>query len=472
MGQVIFKFIVGGLAGLIAWGLVEPTKPGGAAIGGPEWQAFEDHMILLLGLLVGLALGAVDGFSRGGKIHFLRGLVLGGVFGAIGATLGYGVGGKLSSAMFPGVLDSGTGGATIILARIVAITPIGLFLGAGIGASSLNLKKFLQGLIGGALGAGIGAACFDLIGSIVGQAVLSAEQLSHGEVGGPSRAILLTVMGAAIGIFIGLVELMSRSAWLRLELGRNEGKEWSIDAAQTFIGRSESAQVPLFGDPSVAPMHACITKTGGRYYIADGGSGQGTFVNGMPIQQAPLNPGDQIRVGGFALMFLVKNMRAPVRPPEMYGGYAQPISHPGFPQQPAAMAPQAMPGQPTVAMTGSEPATPAASQPTMAYPAATGQQAVQTRGWTLVALDGSLAGQRFPLAGPTEIGRECPGITMSGDAAASRRHASVVPDIAGVTATDLGSTNGMYVNGQRVPTGRLVAGDMLKIGSTTFRLEG
>ena len=89
----------------------------------------------------------------------------------------------------------------------------------------------------------------------------------------------------------------------------------------------------------------------------------------------------------------------------------------------------------------------------------------------LAAVDGPLVGQRFPVRGPLELGRESPSVPMSFDTGASRRHASVVPGPAGLFVSDLNSTNGTFVNGQRVQTANAGPGDLIKIGATTFRVE-
>jgi len=60
---------------------------------------------------------------------------------------------------------------------------------------------------------------------------------------------------------------------------------------------------------------------------------------------------------------------------------------------------------------------------------------------------------------------------MAYDSQASRRHASVTPLPTGVALTDLGSTNGTFLNGQRVQTASARFGDTIKIGGTTFRVE-
>lgn len=60
------------------------------------------------------------------------------------------------------------------------------------------------------------------------------------------------------------------------------------------------------------------------------------------------------------------------------------------------------------------------------------------------------------------------------DTGVSRRHAEVRLDAGGATVTDLGSTNGTTVNGERIRSRRLTDGDELVLGSTTltFRQGG
>jgi pSer/pThr/pTyr-binding forkhead associated (FHA) protein len=406
---------------------------------------------------------------------------LGLVFGAVGAAFGSSLGATIVGATFgPSIFFDGNIVARIP-ARIVAITPVGMFLGVAIGMSSLTPKRAIQGFIGGGIGGAIAGGTFDIISGFLGQAILSARGEHTGEIGTPGRALTAVLLGGMIGLFIGLVERYSRSAWLRLSLGRNEGKEWSIDGNRTFIGRSESANVPLFGDPNVAPIHASIDRHGSQYVLNDGGSPIGTYVNGQRVGQVVLQQGAHIQIGGFVLEFLLKGSPAPYRGPEAYAGQAYPIGggmpQPGFQSQPPMQpqptqfgqaasgrtAPFAQPtGNPTQVI------SPAASMPTMAYGSPMGQAPV---GFTLVALDGPLLGQRFPILSQIDVGREMPAIPMSFDNAASRKHATLVPALNGLTVTDWTSTNGTFLNGQRVSQATASPGDMLKIGSTTFRVE-
>ncbi|WP_066460699.1 FhaA domain-containing protein [Sanguibacter suarezii] len=76
-------------------------------------------------------------------------------------------------------------------------------------------------------------------------------------------------------------------------------------------------------------------------------------------------------------------------------------------------------------------------------------------------------GQRYLLTGPvTVIGRGAEADIVVDDPGVSRRHLEirVTPD--GVVATDLGSTNGLFVEGHQVPAATLLDGNSLTIGRT------
>jgi predicted component of type VI protein secretion system len=54
----------------------------------------------------------------------------------------------------------------------------------------------------------------------------------------------------------------------------------------------------------------------------------------------------------------------------------------------------------------------------------------------------------------------------------SRRHCCMTEDNGEIVVRDLGSTNGIRINGQRVEAGRLRPGDELSIAHIRYRLEG
>ena len=453
MGNLFMRMLVGALAALTAWAIVEPTNPG--LTNQAEWQAFERHLILAWGALIGLAVGGFNGWMQGSRARLGLGLGLGLVLGSIGAPLGYGIGGSLQTKLFGNLMNIEVNGNLLMLiaARFVGIVPLGIFLGAAIGASSFDWRRVIHGAIGGAIGAGIGAFIFDTVGSIFASA--SAGAIAEGavngqmvEVGQVPRAVLSLCMGGMIALFIGLVEQIARQAWVRQALGRNEGREWPLYAPRTLIGRNELSQIPIFGDPAVTPVHAFIDRRGNEYWLTDGGSGGATYLNGQPVSTAPLQAGAHIQVGNTVLQFLLRG--GPRNPGyNAYGG-APPGAAPQIPMQPMPtgypQAPMPQPSQPTTVM----------QAPTVP---------------TLVAVDGPLVGQRFPVTAPLEIGRETSGLQLAFDSGVSRRHANLAPGPMGLQLTDLGSTNGTFVNGQRVASATIKPGDLVRIGATTFRVE-
>ncbi|PFG34761.1 FhaA domain-containing protein [Sanguibacter antarcticus] len=76
-------------------------------------------------------------------------------------------------------------------------------------------------------------------------------------------------------------------------------------------------------------------------------------------------------------------------------------------------------------------------------------------------------GQRYLLTGPvTVIGRGAEADIVVDDPGVSRRHLEIRMTSDGVIATDLGSTNGLYVEGHQVPAATLLDGNSLTIGRT------
>jgi hypothetical protein len=63
-------------------------------------------------------------------------------------------------------------------------------------------------------------------------------------------------------------------------------------------------------------------------------------------------------------------------------------------------------------------------------------------------------------------------VSIEGDEFASARHVRVEPRRDGVWVSDVGSTNGTFVNGVRIDRPRkLVQGDVVRVGETQLRFE-
>jgi pSer/pThr/pTyr-binding forkhead associated (FHA) protein len=85
---------------------------------------------------------------------------------------------------------------------------------------------------------------------------------------------------------------------------------------------------------------------------------------------------------------------------------------------------------------------------------------------------GPLAGRQVEVTSVLVLGRQAVDLVIE-DPLVSRRHASVRPAGDALEVEDHGSLNGTWVNGARVSgTARLVPGDQVRLGDTTFEVEG
>jgi hypothetical protein len=85
--------------------------------------------------------------------------------------------------------------------------------------------------------------------------------------------------------------------------GAETGRAFGVKQEGTVVGRDASCDVPLPGDTTVSRRHAFLAASDGAYTIRDEGSSNGTFVNGHKVDEAPLNPGDEVIVGQTRLRF-------------------------------------------------------------------------------------------------------------------------------------------------------------------------
>jgi pSer/pThr/pTyr-binding forkhead associated (FHA) protein len=292
-----------------------------------------------------------------------------------------------------------------------------------------------NGAIGGLLGGFLGGLLFECIPFL----------LPTLKVGAVSRMVGFATTGASIGLFIGLVQQFLQEAWLRLELGRNEGRDFVVDQDSMTLGRSELDGIPLYGDPQIAKSHALLQKVNGTWMLSDRGqSPVGTLVNGTRIGASHvLHPGDRIGIGTANLTFQLRNVTA----------YTQRI-----PAEAARAAPAATPVAQSHATQQGLPSAPmqAAANPT-----------------TLRITGGPAAGQLIPLNGDITIGRD-PASTdfpLAADDKLSRRHIRIYSPAGKILVEDCGSTNGTFINGQRIHQQELVSGDTIHIGATTLRAE-
>jgi hypothetical protein len=92
-------------------------------------------------------------------------------------------------------------------------------------------------------------------------------------------------------------------------------------------------------------------------------------------------------------------------------------------------------------------------------------------GWAPVArlefILGPMANQTLPLSDEvTTIGSVAGNTVVLADPAVSRKHAGIRKIEGNYELADLGSTNGVYVNGHKVPKKTLEPGDIIRVGNT------
>jgi hypothetical protein len=74
--------------------------------------------------------------------------------------------------------------------------------------------------------------------------------------------------------------------------GQHHGRSFTLEAPR-LVGRSDDADIRI-DDASFAERHARIEMIGERILLRDLGAGEGSVVNGEPMRDALLKPGDQI----------------------------------------------------------------------------------------------------------------------------------------------------------------------------------
>jgi hypothetical protein len=92
-------------------------------------------------------------------------------------------------------------------------------------------------------------------------------------------------------------------------------------------------------------------------------------------------------------------------------------------------------------------------------------------GWAPLArlefILGPMANQTLPLTeAVTTIGSVAGNTVVLADPAVSRKHAGIRRMESDYELADLGSTNGVYVNGHKVPKKTLEPGDIIRVGNT------
>ncbi|MFL5799192.1 MAG: FHA domain-containing protein [Actinomycetota bacterium] len=307
--------------------------------------------------------------------------------------------------------------------------------------------------------------------------VTTARPAAAPEVGGPypsgARVRPPTVAMAPVGAVLG---------WL--DVG---GRRHDLAGQTMNLGRDPRSDVAI-SDPAVSYTHAQVTRLGNDLYLRDVGSRNGTYVNAQLVSVPHLlTDGDVIHVGMTDLAFHGTGAQAPAAaspatpppgyqapagPPPMFQPTAPPpVAGPPPPAPPPPMAPLT----PPVDTTGVIPAAPLPPSPAPQVPGPAAPTGRSPAGPRLAVTAGPMVGLSFALTRESlRVGRD-PGVeVVLRDQTVSRQHASLELRGGLWTVTDLGSTNGTSVGGQRLQPQQPVTlqpGTTVQFGDVDCRFE-
>ena len=84
--------------------------------------------------------------------------------------------------------------------------------------------------------------------------------------------------------------------------GADQGKRFELKSKSMALGRDHSNPIRLH-DTEVSRRHAEVRQVDTTFRIVDLGSANGTYVNGQPVDQSPLNSGDRLQLGQTVMLF-------------------------------------------------------------------------------------------------------------------------------------------------------------------------
>ncbi len=264
-------------------------------------------------------------------------------------------------------------------------------------------------------------------------------------------------------------------AQLKFLNGDRAGEVFNLREGRTVIGR-QVGDIAL-SDREVSSIHAIISYERNTWFVMDLGSTNGVYVNNQLSPESELRDGVEIRLGQTRMLFMGgkgEDEPAATVPVEPLGD-AEEATHdiPGLALGPAATETVELAGQPE------PPGMVARRQQDeeIQFGGALQETTGEHRGLSsfeviLEVVEGADRGLVYRFNSETILlGRLNTDLVVR-DSDVSRRHAIVeVFEDNLVYIRDLGSTNGTFVNGQRISTAKLKTGDQIKLGRCTLSFD-
>lgn len=224
---------------------------------------------------------------------------------------------------------------------------------------------------------------------------------------------------------------------LKLTFESNDIADISLEKGRHTIGRDEANETVL-SDDSVSGFHAELQAEGGQLFVVDLGSANGTTVNGKPVSgRVKLNPWDKLAFASVEAELVDTDGRRPTRTQR-------------------AISEADVAGQS---------GTPASAQKATRVRAAVSD-------WNLEGLTGEWVGKQVPVSQRVLVGRDTDCHITAQASELSRRHAEITLKDGQLSVKDLGSTNGTFVNDEKVTERALQNGDEVRFDQVRFRVHG
>jgi pSer/pThr/pTyr-binding forkhead associated (FHA) protein len=217
--------------------------------------------------------------------------------------------------------------------------------------------------------------------------------------------------------------------------GERDEVSFEFEQVRIALGRSAGADVRLPG-LTVSELHATIEVQAGQAKLRDEGSTNGTRINGVamvPSRARSLVSGDVIEIGEFSITFGGGPLLGVATSPERTASLARRLLR------------------------------------ELAGPDS------EARGAPFLRITrGPDQGTLINLAEPPSrlvIGRGDEAGLVLQDPDVSREHIELIRDLDGTLARDMGSKNGLEINGKRLRERRLRHGDTVRVGETSIVYE-
>ena len=300
----------------------------------------------------------------------------------------------------------------------------------------------------------------------------------HAEISVETERLYIVDLLSANGTFINEQRISNRSelqAWDVIRLGDVELEvndpnkcrpdDWALRAEsdllasqfyvlqpKTVVGRSSECDLTIDSD-LLSRRHAEISIENDQLRIVDLGSSNGTYLNGVKIEDASAGPGDELRFDKQTFI-IVGPSSAP--PPEDSDENDNTVMRAQVEDSTVIAAPQDP--NATMVMSVADHATELIATPHLPC--------------SLVEQTNFLHEPRIMLQGLfCQIGRGQDNDIVLSDSSVSKKHAQLEFNNEQWVITDLNSSNGVLINEQRMDDAVLQNGDRLKLGRLEFLFE-